>query len=115
MSNVYFLKAGNYIKIGKANNVQKRLRMLQIGNHNHLEVLLEIPMNDDESAHKLEKKFHTWFYLYRTRGEWFRYARVIQSVIEEIKNGDIENALPALDVAYRFFSGSDVKAEFPNG
>jgi hypothetical protein len=109
MTNVYFIKAGDCVKIGKAKDVHKRLNKLQIGNHNLLEILLEIPMPDSFEAHKLEKKFHGFFYLYRVRGEWFKYASIINKVIETIKQDDgAKDVVTALEISHRFFTGKDI-------
>ena len=67
-SYVYFIqdKMSNMIKIGKANDVEKRLKQLQTSCPYELELLSYIP--GDES---LEKDIHKKFSEYRHRGEWF--------------------------------------------
>lgn len=53
---VYFISDSNYVKIGKADDINKRLRELQTGNPNKLVVINEL-----EGGYELENKLHAIF------------------------------------------------------
>ena len=71
---VYFITDGWYIKIGVANNVEKRLLQLQTGNAHNLLVLLRVPFTDSYAAYRAEKEFHREYSEKRLVGEWFDIA-----------------------------------------
>lgn len=76
---VYFVqedRTGNY-KIGKADNVDKRVAQLQSGNSNKLILLLKV-----QGGYPLEKSLHKRFAKYRIRGEWFKPNAEIEAYIE---------------------------------
>jgi hypothetical protein len=64
---IYFIKAKNTVKIGYSANPEKRIKELQTGNPEKLELLLTIPGNRETEA-----AFHTYFDRARLEGEWFR-------------------------------------------
>ena len=66
---IYFIRAGarGPIKIGRTNNIARRLEMLRVGNH--LELSLLATVDGGESG---ERRIHRRFEHLRTRGEWFR-------------------------------------------
>lgn len=65
---IYFIKSNNEIKIGKTNDLQRRIIELQVGNQSKLEVLYIIEnMHDDFEAH-----VHSVCIGYHIQGEWFR-------------------------------------------
>jgi biotin operon repressor len=63
---VYFITDGTFTKIGKADDVNKRLRELQTGNAKKLSMKLSIEGDEIE-----EKKLHKIFHRRRMVGEWF--------------------------------------------
>lgn len=63
---VYFLKAGQFVKIGYTNNLTKRLDQLKTGCPYPLVVAATIP-GDYETEHKLHRQFAHL----RHNGEWF--------------------------------------------
>jgi hypothetical protein len=64
---VYFLRAGDAIKIGRTKNLARRLRALATGSAAPLELLAAVPGGRD-----LEAQLHRrWRHLH-LRGEWFR-------------------------------------------
>lgn len=65
---VYFAKAGNRVKIGKANNVNSRLSTLQTGCPDRL-VLLKV----ERGGRDAERSYHIKFAHLRENGEWFRH------------------------------------------
>jgi hypothetical protein len=67
---VYFIgsKRSRAVKIGVAEDVRTRLSGNQVGNHQRLVVLADMP-GDERYEHAL----HEAFAEYRIRGEWFRH------------------------------------------
>lgn len=79
---VYFLRSAGLVKIGRAVNVQQRVRELQTGHHRPLEVLAVIP------AHAaLEHAIHERFARARQSGEWFILTDELQEFIRKCQNG----------------------------
>jgi Meiotically up-regulated gene 113 len=74
----YFIKCNDFIKIGKASNIDVRMRELQIGNPYKLELLAFIK---DKS---LEKKLHIKFNHLSYSGEWFRITPELEAYIAAI-------------------------------
>lgn len=75
---VYMIRAGEYIKIGVARDVEKRLQSMQTGCPFVIEVLHAWPC---ANPYRFERHLHWKLRAYRTRGEWFT---VPQSVIDDI-------------------------------
>ena len=71
-SYVYFLRSGECIKIGKANNIRKRLKTIQTSNPYRVELLTFVKCDSEDQAFELEAYFHEKFKEHRTNGEWFR-------------------------------------------
>lgn len=71
-SNVYFITDGDFVKIGKANNVKKRLRILQTGNPKHLSIMKIIECEDCTKAYEIESFLHKIMKPLRVNGEWYR-------------------------------------------
>lgn len=71
---VYFIRAGHDgpIKIGKAKNVDARIKELQIGNHRKLNLLYTLKAKSERNAFYIEKQFHKMFGSKRIHGEWFK-------------------------------------------
>jgi hypothetical protein len=79
---IYFIhdETSKAVKIGKANDPQKRLSMLQVGCSNKLAMLAMIPGNQSE-----EIKFHRQFGHLKIRGEWFRAAPELLEFVQTIE------------------------------
>lgn len=77
---VYFIQAGQRgpIKIGKANDVEKRLAALQVGNPVRLEIIGVI---ECERAHRKEAELHRKFSGSRLDGEWFQRSYELENLI----------------------------------
>lgn len=72
MQFIYLVMNGHgIIKIGKADNVRKRIRSMQTGNPWTISVLhtIEVP---DEHAFTIERLIHKRMKRYHINGEWFR-------------------------------------------
>src|SRR5262249_45238273 len=75
---VYFVRAGDAIKIGVTRDVERRLRALATGSAVPLELLATLP-----GGRSLEKKLHERFRRFHVRGEWFRADEVLLRYIRE--------------------------------
>ncbi len=76
---VYVIRAGtgskSPIKVGVADNVQKRLKQLQTGNPKQLFLVMHFECNDRAHAFRLEKTIHDILKGQRLFGEWFSVSR----------------------------------------
>jgi Meiotically Up-regulated Gene 113 (MUG113) protein len=69
---VYFVRHGEFIKIGCSSDVRHRLSILQQGFPTALEPLGFIRVEMFDSEHVLENQLHRQFSRLRHHGEWFR-------------------------------------------
>ena len=74
---IYFVKAGDRVKIGYSNDPSIRISELQTSCPHDLEVLLIVDGNRDE-----ERELHMRFSDIRRTGEWFKFEAPIKSYIE---------------------------------
>jgi hypothetical protein len=72
---IYFIlnSKNNTVKIGKTDNLQKRLSQLQTGSDSCLVVILTLPGDVEE-----EKELHLRFSDHRLNGEWFTFSDEIK-------------------------------------
>ena len=70
-SYVYFVKAGNAVKIGVANNIIKRMKSIQTHNSMKVKFCYAIKCKSRHQALALEGRIHHWQKKHRIRGEWF--------------------------------------------
>ncbi|MEY9198735.1 hypothetical protein ABIA16_003851 [Sinorhizobium fredii] len=75
---VYFIKSGNYIKIGKAKDVRSRMSGIQTGAPERLECLGIIA-----GGLRKERELHKLFAEHRANGEWFNDCREIREFIKD--------------------------------
>lgn len=71
VSYVYFIADGEFVKIGKANDVNQRKASLETGNPRDLTILGTITCDSEAESFSLEKKLHRHFEPWNHRGEWF--------------------------------------------
>lgn len=71
---IYFIlnKESNAVKIGRAKDVEKRLKSLQTANCNELKLIKTIRVNGSLEAKELENSLHQKFDHLRLSGEWFK-------------------------------------------
>ena len=86
---LYFVRDGEYIKIGICKNISKRLSQLQVGNPRSLELICTFPLKSEEDALLLEKRLHAEYDDFRVSGEWFSLVNHIS--IQAFKNFGIYN------------------------
>lgn len=86
--NVYMIRAGEKgpIKIGKAENVDRRLAELQTANYEELKIIAIIPCGSTKAAEYVERGLHKRFGRYRIRGEWFKGSIKFSNVQEKMIN-----------------------------
>lgn len=78
---VYVIKCGTYVKIGKAANVKKRLAGIQGFIPFDIELVAVLT---DGDGHQLELDLHKRFAEHRHRGEWFRFnGSIAKWVVED--------------------------------
>lgn len=65
---LYILKCENEIKIGVSNDVEQRLKGVQTGNKNNVEI---IHFEERDDAYRIESLLHKKFKKFRKKGEWF--------------------------------------------
>lgn len=78
ISGVYFIldEASNAIKIGESEDIFDRLKKLQTGNPNKLELLNYFPCVETKLRQNLEKKYHRKMHHIRIgKSEWFTYVK----------------------------------------
>lgn len=74
---LYFVRAGNAVKIGRTVNVANRLRKMQADNHEELNCILVLPGRGCD-----EQQWHRRFRLAHIRGEWFAWGLAIETAVE---------------------------------
>ena len=81
---VYFLRAGNVVKIGHSTNLRSRFKSLKTGIAEDARVVKALP-----GGRNREREFHKRFAEYRLRGEWFdlrgALARYLEMCIHAIE------------------------------
>jgi len=76
---VYFIRAGDAIKIGHSTRLTARLKALQTGTHHSLVLLAKAP-----GAVQLEREYHDRFRRWHIQGEWFKASRPLLYEIDQI-------------------------------
>ncbi|TIU70598.1 MAG: GIY-YIG nuclease family protein [Mesorhizobium sp.] len=74
---LYFVRAGDFVKIGFAKEVADRLPRLQTGSPVKLELLMAI-----EGKASLERDFHRKFASLRAHGEWFKLDGALSAYLD---------------------------------
>lgn len=80
---VYIIKAGQNFKIGKTNNLEKRIKTIQTGNSNKIKLIRSYAIQD---ADLLERYLHVKFNRFKVRGEWF--SKIDISFIDNIMSNN---------------------------
>ena len=91
MTYVYFIstKRKKVVKIGIANNPDKRLKTFQTANYEELVILRVIKVSNRDLAFKLETALHQKFKKYHIRGEWFKLTPTVIKFIENYQNNNL--------------------------
>jgi len=93
------LRKTDYYKIGMSRDMEKRIKTLQIGSPELVEVVGHIRLEDRGTARAIEKSFHETLDDFISHGEWFKLPIGIAHItremfehfelIEDIKNDQI--------------------------
>ncbi len=83
---VYFIlnSDSNAIKIGRAKDVEKRLKSLQTGSPAKLQLISKVRVASEKEAAKKEKLIHQQFKESRITGEWFRCSPELDDYIASV-------------------------------
>ena len=73
---VYFIQAGEFVKIGFSVNPESRIDELKTGCPFELKLLTTVP-----GGKKMEKELHQIFAAHRQHGEWFTFHQDIKDYI----------------------------------
>lgn len=96
---IYFIKQGDYVKIGFTNRFKTRLSQLQVSSPIKLEVLAIIDGDKND-----EQKFHEQFKHIASNGEWFMQCDELKSFIDLLdtnlmwKYGYLDNAISPIGI-----------------
>lgn len=82
---IYIVSDGKYCKIGKTNDMKKRLKNLQNGNPKKLDVIALYSFANEETTFFIETKIHHKLKNYNVLNEWF-YFENIQDLIKDLNN-----------------------------
>lgn len=82
-ASVYFVKGGDYVKIGKAKDVEQRVRDLQVASPKKLKILYVIQVPESR-VNEEERRHHEKFKHLKASGEWFRYDDEIKEYIASL-------------------------------
>jgi hypothetical protein len=77
---IYFIRSGQFVKVGVSEQPWKRLSNLQTAHHDHLEMLAIMP-----GDRAFEQRLHKRFAEYRHNREWFRDSDPLQQYIQEVR------------------------------
>lgn len=77
---VYFVRAGEYVKIGVADNIFSRMSALQTGCPMQLECLLLL-----QGGYDLEMELHDRFRALHQRGEWFVWGDDVAAYVTDAR------------------------------
>lgn len=80
---VYFLRCGDFVKIGYSSNLDKRVSAIQVGAPLPLAKLGVIRADTPMEARQLEELWHWRFGALHVHGEWFRAEGELLDVISK--------------------------------
>lgn len=73
-SNVYFISDGEFVKIGKSDDVECRLKQLQTCNAKQLFIIGYLPCKNPASAMNKEDFLHNTLEKHKSHGEWYKIS-----------------------------------------
>lgn len=76
---VYFLRRGDFVKIGYSDDVPVRKRALESVLGESLELIATVP-----GGRALEQAFHSGFRQYQARGEWFHLCGPVRRCVRAL-------------------------------
>jgi len=98
---VYVLEADESYKIGVSADIGKRIKQLQTGNSNKIQLYGYITIADRTEALRVEKLLHRKLESDRLSGEWFGcyIGKIVQEIILEL-GPNVFNFVPPKDYYY---------------
>jgi len=82
MSQIYFIQAGNFVKIGRSASPKDRLANLSTGIPEQLTILATMC-----GGSAIEAALHRAFITDQTKGEWFQLSERLVEFINELRGG----------------------------
>ena len=79
-SYVYFVTDGEFVKIGKSDDPEQRMKCLQTGCPKKLYLMKTILTNSPKDAYNLEKFFHDLLSDVQAEGEWYHLTQDLQNL-----------------------------------
>ena len=105
---LYFIEAGDAIKVGVASDVENRISNMQTGNAHKIKLLHSVDMTEIDAC-EMEKEIHDLFHRTNLRGEWFQSTQFMAEYIENIKENGIVSHLDWIKDKYKSTYGDIVK------
>lgn len=100
---IYFIfnRDSNSIKIGRAKDVEQRLKSLQTSSPVPLELLKVIQLDSMKAAQNLERSLHVKFSHLRLMGEWFKAKQELMNYLENCESYNPEKLVSSTPKPYR--------------
>jgi len=107
---IYFIfnRDSNSIKIGRAKDVEQRLKSLQTSSPVPLELLKVIQVNSMKEAENLERSLHAKFSHLRMSGEWFKAKQELINYLQNCESYNPQEFIPSKSRPYRSISISEL-------
>lgn len=87
---VYFMRAGDAVKIGYSTDVMQRRTELQTGSAEVIDMIVAV-----RRRKSFERMLHRRFARHRLHGEWFKAVPAIIALMASIQHGEAEEGTPA--------------------
>ena len=71
---LYIMRCGTAFKFGISNNPPKRVKQLQTGNAEPIDLIFQLVLDQGIAASDVEKILHKFLKKYRKCGEWFELS-----------------------------------------
>ena len=81
---IYFIRCGEFVKIGRSEDVAERISSLQTGNPYKVELIGSFDGSDAE-----ERRLHAAFGPFHHRDEWFFFTKTIQEFVNRHCKGSV--------------------------
>jgi hypothetical protein len=80
---LYFIRAGDAVKIGRAVDVWTRMANMQVNNHLELDCICRLRGRGHE-----ERAWHSFFRTHHIRGEWFQWTPAMAEAVRLARAGE---------------------------
>ncbi len=94
---IYFFSDGEFIKIGRSNNVKQRRNSMQAGSPRTITMICTIPCKTLDAGKKVERILHNRFAPYHIRGEWYDIKSSINETLFKDVLGEVGMNYPVPD------------------